>query len=274
VATDLPAIVDSHVHLWDPARFRMPWLDALPSLNARYEIDEFRSASAGLTVEGIVYVQVDVTPAYGLLEARWASAQPVSAVVAYAPVEDGAVARSYLEELNKIPKVKGVRRLIQDEREVDFPLRLIDGVRLLPEYALSFDICVRHHQMAATVEMVRACPETRFVLDHIGKPDIKAQLLDPWREHLAALAALPNVMCKLSGLVTEADHERWTIEDLRPYAEHVLASFGDDRVMFGGDWPVATLASSYRRWVETLRELTPHASEKLWAENARSFYDL
>jgi L-fuconolactonase len=128
------------------------------------------------------------------------------------------------------------------------------------------------------IELVRRCPDTSFILDHIGKPHIKDRLLDPWREQIAELAALPNVSCKISGLVTEADPERWTTDDLAPYVAHVLEVFGEDRVVFGGDWPVALLASSYRRWVEALDALTTHlapqAERKLWAENARRFYRL
>ena len=116
------------------------------------------------------------------------------------------------------------------------------------------------------------------MLDHIGKPDIRNHLLDPWREQIAALAGFPNVWCKISGLVTEADHRAWTPDDLRPYVEHVLACFGEDRVLFGGDWPVVLRASPYARWVDTLDGLTAHLSpktrRKLWAENARRFYRL
>jgi L-fuconolactonase len=116
------------------------------------------------------------------------------------------------------------------------------------------------------------------MLDHIAKPNIQEHLLDPWREQMRKLAALPNVVCKVSGMVTEADHANWKPEDLAPYVAHVLEVFGEDRVAFGGDWPVVLLASPYRRWVETLDALSAHlsaeAKRKLWAENARRFYRL
>ena len=277
------SIVDSHVHLWDPLRFRMPWLDDLPTLRRPYLAGEFAEHSGGLSVEHVVYVQTDVTPAYGYLEARWAAAQgaPVVGVVAWAPLEDGETVTSYLDALVEVgPSIKGVRRLLQSEPSLDFLVApsFIAGLRQLPRYGLSFDICIRHHQLARTIEMVRACPETQFVLDHIGKPDIRAGQLDPWREQLAELADLSNVSCKVSGVVTEASHVDWTIEDLQPFVMHALAVFGEDRVMFGGDWPVVTLAATYRRWVETLDQLTatlgPEARRKLWAENARRVYRL
>jgi L-fuconolactonase len=276
-------IVDSHVHLWDPQRFRMPWLDDLDALRRPFGLETFAEHARGLNVREIVYVQVDTTPAYGFLEARWAARQDpqVAGVVAWAPMDDGRVAATYLESLKELgPRIKGVRRLFQSEPDPDVLVApdLLRGLRLLPEYDLSFDICIRHQQLPCTLEMVRACPETQFILDHLGKPDVRAGLLDPWREHVAALAELPNVVCKVSGLVTEADHARWTAGDLEPYVAHVLQVFGEDRVLFGGDWPVVTLAAEYGNWVTTLEQLTSNLSatarQKLWADNARRIYRL
>ncbi|HZB96549.1 MAG TPA: amidohydrolase family protein, partial [Herpetosiphonaceae bacterium] len=202
-------------------------------------------------------------------------------IVAWAPLEYGERARAFLEALVAVdPRIKGVRRIVQSEPEVDFCLRpdFVRGVRLLPEYGLSCDICIRHPQLASTIKLVRQCPETSFILDHIGKPNIKDHVLDPWWEEMRELASLPNVICKVSGMVTEADPQHWTPDDLAPYLAHVLDVFGEDRVAFGGDWPVVTQAASYRRWVETLDALTAHLSpearRKLWAENARRFYRL
>jgi L-fuconolactonase len=178
------------------------------------------------------------------------------------------------------PLVKGVRRLIQGEPDPEFCLRprFVRGVQLLADYGLSFDLCITHEQLAATIGLVAQCPEIAFVLDHIGKPDIRAGLLDPWREQIAQLATYPNVSCKLSGMVTEADHANWTPDDLAPYVAHVVAQFGEERIMYGGDWPVAYQASTYPRWVATLDALTadlsPAAKRKLWAENASRFYRL
>ena len=126
--------------------------------------------------------------------------------------------------------------------------------------------------------MVRACPETAFVLDHLAKPDVKGHRLEPWRAQMAELAEFPNVVCKVSGLVTEADHARWTPSELEPYVSHVLALFGEDRVLFGGDWPVVTTAASYQRWVSVLDDFTSQlalaARQKLWSDNARRIYRL
>lgn len=280
------AIIDAHVHLWDPEWLRIRWLDGNELLNRRYTPDEYQAHTADLNLEAFVYVQVDVEPAYGLLEAEWVAARAreeprLRGIVAWAPLEYGARTRAYLDALVRIdPRIKGVRRLLQGEADPNYCLQpdFIQGVQLLAEYGLSFDICIYHYQLAGVIELVRRCPEVSFMLDHIGKPGIAAGLRQPWQDQIIELAARPNVMCKISGLVTEANHQHWRSEDLAPYVTHVLAAFGDDRVAFGSDWPVALLAADYRGWVETLDQLTSHltptAQKKLWADNARRFYRL
>jgi L-fuconolactonase len=280
---DFP-IVDAHLHLWDPSHFRMSWLDGNAVLNQTYDLAEYGQHTTGVDIASMVYLQVEVEPAYGLLEAQWVADRAqaddrIQAIVAWAPLEFGEQARAYLDALVAIsPRIKGVRRLIQSEPDDDFCVqpRFIRGVRMLAEYGLSFDLCILHRHLPNTIRLVSQCPNVSFILDHIGKPNIKAHVLDPWRGQLRELAAFPNVSCKLSGMVTEADHQRWTPADLAPYAEHVVESFGEDRIVFGGDWPVAFQAATYPRWVATLDELTAGlsttAKHKLWSDNARHFY--
>ena len=151
-------------------------------------------------------------------------------------------------------------------------------MQCLPDYGLSFDICISHEQLANTITMVQRCPDTTFVLDHIAKPDIRAGRLDPWRQELSELARSPNVVCKISGLVTEADTANWTRDDLKPYIDHVIECFGFDRVMYGGDWPVSTQATDYPRWVETLDWAVAGATKvekrQLFRDNAVRIYRL
>ena len=279
-------IIDAHVHLWNPHRFRMPWLDTIDALNQPFGVDEFHAHTHGIDVAALVFVETGVAPAYALLEAQWAAAQAqheprLRGIVAAAPVEHGDGVRAYLEALAAIgPQVKGVRRLLQDEPDPHFCLQpaFVRGVQLLAAFNFSFDVCIRHEQLPGVVELIGQCPDVQFVLDHAGKPAIGAGEDDPWRAQMYALAALPNVVCKISGLVTEADHHRWTMADLQPYITHALDVFDEERVLFGGDWPVMLLASTYTRWVQTLDLVTAHLSEtvqrKLWVENARHVYRL
>jgi L-fuconolactonase len=279
-------IIDSHVHLWDPNRFRMPWLDKVPAINQPMDLTDYGAATNGIDVEGLVYLQVEVAPPYALLEARdlveLARKEPViKGVVPWAPLEYGDLVAYFLEELVALgDEIKGVRRIVQDEPDPDYCLQpdFIRGNELLPEYGLTSDICCNYRQLAQNVELVRRCPGTQFILDHIAKPNIRGDEFEPWASQMRELASLPNVVCKLSGVVTEADHASWTIEDIKPYVVHTLDVFGEDRVVFGGDWPVALLAAEYPRWVAAVEELTADLSDdakrKLWSENAKQFYRL
>jgi L-fuconolactonase len=277
-------IIDTHVHLWDPTLLDYPWLDEVPAIKRTHSLTDFKLATGTVEVEKLVFLQADCAQEQSLAELDWVSRTAVgvtsiAGIVPFAPLEQGEAARPYLEQVQANPLVKGVRRIIQHE-DLQFCLQpdFVRGVQLLAEYDLSFDLCVFHRHLPATLELVRQCPQVRFVLDHIGKPDIKNGLLDPWREHLRALAALPNVWCKVSGLVTEADHQHWQPEHLQPYISHVVDCFGFERLMFGSDWPVATLAASYQRWVEALDWALQGSSEEelrmLYRENAVRFYRL
>jgi len=276
-------LTDAHVHFWDPAAGRYAWLDAVPALAGRRGPAEFARACGAVAVERLVFVQCGATDP--LAEVAWvdglAAAEPrLAAIVAHAPVEAGAAVEAWLERLAAWPRVRGVRRLLQDEPDDAFCLRpeFVEGVRRLERFGLSFDLCLYARQLGSVVKLVRRCPGVRFILDHGAKPGIRAGRLDPWREEIRALAALPNVDCKLSGLATEADPRAWTAADLRPYVDHLLATFGAGRLLFGGDWPVSTLATDYPRWVtavETLLAGVPaEGQQRIWSKNAARVYRL
>jgi L-fuconolactonase len=277
-------LIDSHVHFWDPANLRYDWLAGLPAINRVFLPQQLPRQGQGWRLDGLVFVQADCAAEQGQAEVEWVAAlatqHPVIiGIVAFAPLELGDGARPQLEWLSRQPLVKGVRRLIQAEGpgfavQPDF----VHGVGLLAEYGLSFDVAVRNDQLREAIDLISQCPRVSFVLDHIGNPDIQAGRRDPWRQDLADVAALPNVSCKVSGVVTRADHDHWKPAELRPYIDHVLAEFGPERVIYGSDWPVMTLAARYEQWVAALLEATaarPEADrQKLFRENARAFYRL
>jgi len=174
----------------------------------------------------------------------------IRGIVAHASLEEGDGARGYLNWLAQRPLVKGVRRLLQGEADSRYCLQpsFLENIQLLGSLGLSFDICILHHQLPAVIEMVEQCQGVQFILDHGGKPDLKEADQAAWKRHLEHLAAYPNVSCKLSGLITEADHASWREEDIIPAMRHILACFGPDRVLFGSDWPVLLLAGDWKRW--------------------------
>jgi len=204
---------------------------------------------------------------------------PILGVVAYAGLHHGTAARAELERLAAHPLVVGVRRLLQGEPEsLLMSERLATGVGLLAELELTFDACVTHAQLPGVTGLAARCPDVTIVLDHLGKPDVAGGRLDPWRADLAALAGRPNVVCKLSGLTTEADHRTWTPAVLRPYLAHALECFGAERCLVGSDWPVATLATSYERWfdvvLEFLADVPAPEREAILSGNAARVYRL
>lgn len=279
-------IVDSHVHIWNTELFPIPWLEEIPALNKRFWIDDYFAATGALPVEGFVYLQVEVAPPYALIEAETIAALAeidprIRAVVPWAPLEEGEKSRIFLERLVSIsPKIKSIRRIVQAEPDPDFCLQpgFIRGNQIVAEYGLTSEICCNFTQLAANVELVRQCPGTEFILNHIAKPNIRGSEFEPWATQMTDLANLGNVVCKISGATTEAHLDRWTIDDVRPYLEHALTVFGEDRVLFGSDWPVVTQAASYPKWVDTVEEITKdftaEQKDKLWKQNAMRFYRL
>jgi L-fuconolactonase len=278
-------LIDSHVHFWDPARLPYPWLAEAPAIAGPHTPDLLAAGAGKAMPARLVFVQAECARDRWLEEVRWveslARAEPrIAGIVAHAPMDAGPELALILGELKTHPLVHGVRHLIQDQADPQFCIRpaFVAGVQAAGGQGLGFDLCCRSHQLPAIIELVRRCPQTTFVLDHAGKPGIARRELDPWRGHIAALAALPNIVGKLSGLVTEADPAGWTIEDLRPYADHLLATFGPSRLLFGSDWPVVNLAGGFCRWLDAaealLSSLSPAGRQAIFHDNAARVYRL
>ena len=254
--------IDSHVHFWDPARLNYAWLAEVPSIQTTHTPQRLDSELGAARPERLVFVQADCDAAQSLDEVAWIEQLAerearIGGIVAHARMDAGAETLAHLDRLAQRPLVRGVRHLIQGEKESGFCVRpeFVTGVQALASRGLSFDLCCRSHQLPDVAELVRRCPEVSFVLDHAGKPPIAGGDLRAWEHDIGTVAASPNVVCKVSGLVTEADHATWTPPQLRPVVERVRECFGPSRMLFGSDWPVVKLAGGYVRWLDVAREL-------------------
>ena len=276
-------MIDTHVHLWKPNQLSYPWLEDEPTLNQDYLLSDLGKESEGTIEDGFIFVQAGTSEEDFLKEAQWISslaelsAPKILGIVAGASIESGTNVLADLKNLADLGLVKGVRRLIQGEPDDNFCSRpeFIDGLQCLPRFGLSFDICIYHRQLPSVLKMVEQCPEVHFILDHLGKPGVKLGVMDPWKEQIRELSSFKNVDCKISGLITEADHKNWKRSALDPYIEHVLECFGPSRVMYGSDWPVINLAGGYVLWLEILRNIIPQADHAaFFHDNARRIYRL
>jgi L-fuconolactonase len=275
-------LIDSHVHFWDPGDLEYPWLTDLPALRRQFGPGDYLAGSQGVPVSAVLFVEANPLPSQGLAEARrverLAASHPwIAGIVAFADLTAPSAAAA-LEEISRIPLVRGVRHNIQGNPP-GFCLQAgyVNGVREAGQRGLVVDLCATHDQLSEVIELVDRAPATRFVLDHCGKPAIRDQSLDPWRDDIARLAERENVFCKVSGLLSEARPGSGT-RDLLPYAGHVVEKFGTGRVLYGSDWPVLTLAGSHAGWYDFTRSLTSGWSEDeargFYHENARRAYSL
>ena len=296
-------IVDTHQHLWDLSKFRLPWLKPEQPLAHSHLPEDYREAIRGLNVVSAVYMEIDLDEAQQVAEAEYVidlcrgGTQPTrAAVIGGRPGEPGF--RDYISRFKGSPYVKGVRQILsQAQAQADKPFFLeptfANGVRLLGELGMRFDLCLPAAKLEAAGKLVDECPATRFILDHCGNANVKlfqaaatappgdaaSKPVEQWRRGIAAIAERQNVVCKISGIIATVPADGWSAADLAPIVNHCLECFGPDRVMFGGDWPVCTRAgATLRRWVEVLREIVRDRSEaeqrKLFADNAIRFYGL
>jgi predicted TIM-barrel fold metal-dependent hydrolase len=267
-------LVDTHQHLWNPRQIPCSWCAGIPALNRSFDLTDYRSASAATGIAKSVFVECDVDDPHQLAEA-----QLVQSLAEQHPLIAGMVASgrpenhgfpAYLEKLVTLTKLRGLRRVLHVVPDAVSRQSLFrENLRRLPAFNLTFDICALARQLSLARELVDACPNVTFILDHCGVPDVKGRAFDPWREEIRALAERPNLNCKISGLVAYADPANWTTADLRPWIEHVIECFGWDRIVWGGDWPVCTLSSTLGRWVAATHELTAAATKK---ERAKFFH--
>jgi len=281
-------IVDTHHHLWDVDKFRLPWLASVPKLAKSFVMADYLKATEGLGIAKTVYMEVDVDSAQQVEEAEYVidickrGDTPMrAAVISGRPASGGF--KDYIMRFKGSPFIKGVRQVLHPPstpRGLCLDKQFIQSVQLLGELGMSYDLCMRNSELEDGAKLIDACPGTRFILDHCGNGDVQSKDRSTWQRGLAAVAARKNVICKISGIVASAKPDAWTAADLAPIIRTTIQEFGIDRVIFGGDWPVCTLAATYRQWVETLREILNEMKmstadqRKLFHDNAAQFYGL
>ena len=272
--------IDAHMHFWDREILKpYIWMHEVPTIWHRHTFENLPQETDELP-DKVVFIEAGAPWREELqwVEQLAASEPRIAALVPRLIVNAGAQTTADIAELRRHPLVRGVRHHFEHD-PVDYCSRpeFMAGVRQLASAGLTFDICCRPGQLPAVIDLVRACPEVTFILDHAGKAPIRDRQIDPWRSQMSTLAAYPNLVCKFSGLAVAGGPE-WTISDLRPWVAHLLDTFTPSRLLFGGDWPICKLATSYTRWLQTVRELTAalSASERkaIFQQNAARIYRL
>jgi L-fuconolactonase len=251
VSTTPPTIIDAHQHFWDPAAAHYPWMTgAYEPLRRAYRPSDLAPLLDATGVTGTIAVQArqDLAETSSLLDAAAATTWIVG-VVGWVDLTSADVAETIaaIRRGGNGGRLVGIRHLVHDEADPEWLLRddVVHGLAAVAEAGLVYDLLVRTRELPAATEVARRLPDLRFVIDHLAKPPIAVQAIEPWASAIAEIAELGNVACKVSGLVTEADWSSWRPAHLAPYVETAVKLFGAERLMFGSDWPVSTLAGGY-----------------------------
>jgi L-fuconolactonase len=252
-------IVDAHHHFWDPARADYPWLtDELATIRRAFGPDDLEPLLRGAGVDATVLVQTRSSLEETVEFLAIADGTRfVRGVVGWVDLTDPAVGDA-IARLRDGPgggRLVGIRHQAHDEADPDWLVRadVVRGIEVVGRSGLAYDLLVRPRELPAALSLARRLPDVRFVIDHVAKPPIASGALEPWSSRIEPFHDLPNVACKISGMVTEADWNRWTPAHLQPYVDHALDVFGPDRLLFGSDWPVCLLAATYKQVIDTVR---------------------
>ncbi|MDQ0393913.1 amidohydrolase family protein [Labrys monachus] len=277
-------LIDTHLHIVDLEALRYPWLDGAEALRRTFSYQSYEREALRCGITDALHMEVDVDPA--MIEAENAYVEGLSR--ARQTLLRGAISAcrpesvdfpAFLERQCANPFIKGFRRVLHTERDdLSEGALFRANIARLAGTGRPFDLCVLPHQIEKAIAVADSAPDVSFVLDHCGVPAIKDRAEHPWREAVSALAKRPHVAAKISGVVAYADGANWTVADLRPFVEHVIASFGWDRVVWGSDWPVCTLNASLSTWVAATHALLAGCSEGeregLFHRNARRIWRL
>jgi len=277
--------IDSHHHVWDLSVREQGWMvgEALNPIKRNFSINDLRQAITGCGIDKTVVVQTvtnyDETPE--LLELADTD-DLVAGVVGFLKIDaEDAIAHLYsYQSLRGFKYLVGIRDIAHDYEDVKYLSKpqVIKNVQELGKRGLVYDLLTKTPHMRAAINLVKACPNTKFVLDHISKPYIAKADMQPWADQITELASFENVVVKVSGLFTEADWKNWKKEDFWPYLDHITKSFTPNRMMFGSDWPVCLLAATYKQSIDLVEEFTSKFSESeknaFWAATANTAYGL
>ena len=278
----MPLVIDTHQHFWDLSRFEYPWMSGpeLEPLRRHYLPEDLEPLLPSAGVDRTVFVQAQ----HNLEESRWVLGLAerhhfLAGVVGWVDLASERCAEQ-LAELRRHPRFVGVRHITHDEPDEDWVVRedVRRGLRVLERHGVPFDLLFRPGHLRHVPTLARELPDLPMVIDHLAKPLIKAGTMEGWRESFEAAARFPNIYCKLSGMVTEADWQEWSPQDFRPHVQVALEAFGPGRLMFGSDWPVSTLCASYQQVVQALRDALGPISEDeralIFGGTAERFYGL
>lgn len=273
--------IDAHQHFWHFDAQRDAWItDEMQVLRRDYLPNHLRGELAANDIDATIAVQADQSESetFFLLDLA-AQNSSIAAVVGWVDLRSPDLA-ARLEYFSRFEKLCGFRHVVQSEPDDRFMLRedFLRGIGALAAFGFTYDILIYPRQLPAALALVEKCPQQRFVIDHMAKPDIKAGKISPWDSQMRTIAQNPNVSCKVSGLSTEADWRRWRADDFRPYLDAVFDAFGPDRLIFGSDWPVCLLAGTYRDIRNLVSDYARGFSaadrDKIFGANAVQFYGL
>lgn len=270
--------IDSHQHFWDYDPAEYSWISPGSAIHRSFKPADLQPLLRKANIDGCIAVQARQDVKENVYLCALAEANPfVQAVVGWIDLRSDDVEQQ-AAAFKRLPKSAGVRHVVQDETDSEFMTRepFRRGIAALKKHGLVYDILIYAHQLPDAIGLVRDFPEQAFVLDHIAKPKIAFAEIQEWASRIQEIARYPNLSVKLSGMVTEADHLRWTSQQLEPYWRIVAEAFGPDRILYGSDWPVVQLASDYARWVDTvsqwLESFSASDQKKIWGENAQRVY--
>lgn len=269
--------LDTHVHFFDLHQFRYPWLQNVSKINQDFTIADYREATRHSEVGQFIFMESGAAPEFSVAEARWVSKladdnQQIKGIIAQVDLSDNISGVRKFNELKKIRLLKGGRGKFIPDSTI-----FVDNLKHLRELDLTFDLLLSWQDLEKAAKLIEKVPGLQFILDHLGNPSYQDDDFPVWKEGIQALAALPNVNCKVSGIISRIGPD-WKLDDIQPYFDHAYRSFGAGRLLYGGDWPVVLLAASYRSWSDAFEVMTaelPAAERKMiYHQNAKRIYNL